>query len=214
MEEKKTQIEALILIIGACEGASNEKISYEETLYQIEHFAKEGLKSAQQGAVWVRASERLPGFKTPVKWRLDGIERNKGKVTVIYMANGESPAHLPDYEWYDESGTAAVREEDAASKEVIERIKDLQLSDIDAPVFTHTKEFRAHFSYIKGKLMDIIRAELGSSVGNDDDLMSFADWITEKGYWPASKGKWFGHDFLGTKTTAQIYELFNKRKEK
>lgn len=45
-------------------------------------------------------------------------------------------------------------------------------------------------------------------------LMEFADWITEKGYWPASKGKWFGADFLGTKTTAQIYELFNKRKEK
>lgn len=61
-------------------------------------------------------------------------------------------------EWWeleilDESGAAAGREE------VLQRIKDFSLSDVDAPVFTHTKEFRAHFSYIKGKLMDIIKKQ-------------------------------------------------------
>lgn len=45
----------------------------------------------------------------------------------------------------------------AAGRDAIQRIKDFNLSDVDAPVFTHTKEFAAHFSYIKGKLMDIIK---------------------------------------------------------
>lgn len=71
----------------------------------------DGRHVQRSGAVWVKASDRLPGFKTPVKWRLDGIERNKGKVIVVYMATGESPAFLSDYEWLDESGTAAGREE-------------------------------------------------------------------------------------------------------
>jgi hypothetical protein len=49
---------------------------------------------------WVKASERLPGWGKSVRWRLDGIERKA--CDVFYMANGESPACIPNYEWYDE----------------------------------------------------------------------------------------------------------------
>ena len=56
------------------------------------------------GAVWVKASERLPGWRQKVRWRLDGIERKVNDV--LYLANGESPAYLPDYEWLDEQPAA------------------------------------------------------------------------------------------------------------
>lgn len=35
-------------------------------------------------------------------------------------------------------------------------IININLSDIDSPVFTHTKEFRAHFDYIISKVKNII----------------------------------------------------------
>jgi hypothetical protein len=65
-----------------------------------------GHEEKPQAAVWVKASERLPGWGRSVKWRLDGIERKK--CDVFYMANGESPAYMPNYEWYDESRTATT----------------------------------------------------------------------------------------------------------
>lgn len=34
----------------------------------------------------------------------------------------------------------------------ITNIVELKLSDIDSPVFTHTKEFREHFDYIMSKI--------------------------------------------------------------
>lgn len=53
-------------------------------------------------------------------------------------------------------GKYEQKENEAVDNCLIDRIKDFNLSDVDAPVFTHTKEFEAHFSYIKGKLMDVI----------------------------------------------------------
>jgi hypothetical protein len=35
-------------------------------------------------------------------------------------------------------------------------INDILLSDIDAPIFTHTKEFENHFNYIKSKFIEIL----------------------------------------------------------
>lgn len=58
-------------------------------------------KTAQPGAVWVKASDRLPGWRTPVKWRFKGVEMKK--YDVAYMSQAESPRHWMDYEWYDES---------------------------------------------------------------------------------------------------------------
>lgn len=62
------------------------------------------------GAVWVKVSDRLPGYETPVKWR-DGKDHSHatdGKIALIHMAK----PFLTGWEWYDE-GTAAGREEDA-----------------------------------------------------------------------------------------------------
>lgn len=38
---------------------------------------------------------------------------------------------------------------DEMLQELIDRIINLSICDIDAPVFTHTREFRNHFDYIK-----------------------------------------------------------------
>lgn len=35
-------------------------------------------------------------------------------------------------------------------------ITELKLSDIDTPVFTHSKEFRDHFDYIMSKIKEIL----------------------------------------------------------
>lgn len=113
MEEKKT------IVLPADDAVQNwfeenidKECSASSAVYKFRQWLESLQVTRQVGAVWVKASERLPGFKTPVKWRLDGIERNKGKVTVVYMANGESPAYLSDYEWLDAT-PAAGREEDA-----------------------------------------------------------------------------------------------------
>jgi hypothetical protein len=72
-----------------------------KTVEEFAHYILE-LTSAQHpaGCEWVKASERLPGWGKSVRWRLDGIERKA--CDVFYMANGESPACIPNYEWYDE----------------------------------------------------------------------------------------------------------------
>jgi hypothetical protein len=57
---------------------------------------------APTGARWVKASDRLPGFTTPVRWR-DGNDHSHvtdGKIPLIDMAK----PFLVGWEWYDESG--------------------------------------------------------------------------------------------------------------
>lgn len=70
----------------------------------------QSLKS-QPSPAWVKCSNRLPGYETPVKWR-DGKDHSHvtdGKIPLIHMAK----PFLTGWEWLDESGTAAGREEDA-----------------------------------------------------------------------------------------------------
>lgn len=66
--------------------------------------------SPHPGPTWIKASDRLPGYETPVKWR-DGNNHSHatdGKIPLIHMAK----PFLTGWEWYDESGTAAGREEE------------------------------------------------------------------------------------------------------
>lgn len=53
-------------------------------------------------------------------------------------------------------GYMAGKEVGTEPKYVADRLRAIQLTDIDAPIFTHTKEFEAHFSYIKGKFIELI----------------------------------------------------------
>lgn len=108
--------------------------------------------------VWVKTSERLPGINVPARWKnhagveLPNLKSLKELHTDLWA--------LLEWEWLDESGQSKEgnkeRKVDGENKALIDRIKAFNLSDVDAPVFTHTKEFEAHFSYIKGKLMDVI----------------------------------------------------------
>lgn len=71
--------------------------------YQDFQFHSYQVELAQPGPVWVKASERLPGWRTPVRWRLKGVEMKK--YDVAYISQAESPAHWMDLEWLDESAT-------------------------------------------------------------------------------------------------------------
>jgi len=80
----------------------------------------EDLKKAQTGAIWVKASERLPGIKTPVKWRQG--EREMKVKAVWYMVLDTDSEYLSKCEWLDESGTAAN-----ALQEIKEKYNNLQI---------------------------------------------------------------------------------------
>lgn len=87
----------------------NYRINFEGLKNAID----EALRDAQTGAVWVKASERFPGWRKPVRWRLGGIE--KKVCDVYYLMQAESPAHISEYEWLDEAAPSGEREEDAVS---------------------------------------------------------------------------------------------------
>lgn len=76
----------------------------------------EGLKNAveelkrQTGAVWVKASERLPGWRQSVKWKShEGAE--VGKHPLFAMTDPGTAEAMDGWEWLDES--AAGREENS-----------------------------------------------------------------------------------------------------
>ena len=76
----------------------------------------------QQGAVWVKASMRLPGWKVRVKWRLDEVERG-GRHPLADMAY-EYPVSLYDWEWYDEAPAKEGNKEREAIIKLREYIRD------------------------------------------------------------------------------------------
>jgi hypothetical protein len=55
------------------------------------------------GAIWVKASDQLPGWRTPVRWRHESGGEVPAKQTVSAMINS-TPVSLHEYEWLDESG--------------------------------------------------------------------------------------------------------------
>ena len=67
---------------------------------------------------------------------------------------------------YDKFYCVAFKEKDVvqaveiaeaeARERFIEALKSIKISDIDAPTFTHTKQFREHFDYIKSEFLRII----------------------------------------------------------
>lgn len=62
--------------------------------------------NVQQGALWVKASDRLPGVKTRVKWRLDKVQSER-KYSLLEMTG--PLVDLYGYEWLDESGCEAKK---------------------------------------------------------------------------------------------------------
>lgn len=63
---------------------------------------KDERRAAPTGAVWVKATSRLPGYTTPVKWR-DGNDHThltSDKIPLIDMAK----PFLTNWEWLDEGG--------------------------------------------------------------------------------------------------------------
>lgn len=149
---------------------------------------------AQLGT-WVKASDRLPGYETPVKWR-DGNDHShvtNGKIPLIHMAK----PFLTGWEWYDE-GTAAGREEDgnefvkildnalAAGNQVLEQLKKENAAQEDAVAFAEWVYKNRWFRFENGRWEYTF--EQGSSVSRGEYLKNYI------------------------KTTAQLYELFKQQK--
>lgn len=121
---------------------------------------------AVKGAVWVRASERVPNDYKDYYCRIDGT-----KMVMAYKRhhglfyNDAGDFFPPDQvEWLDESPTAAG---DAG---ILERLEAIRITDMDAPVFTHSPQFRKHFEYIQGKFVEILRG--ASSQPNTDKSLA------------------------------------------
>lgn len=90
------------------EAVGNYRITFEGLKRAIEEALR--IEQPKTGAVWVKASERLPGWGQFVNWRYND-KIPAGKDTVYGMTN-RRPVSLHSLEWLDESGTAAGREED------------------------------------------------------------------------------------------------------
>jgi hypothetical protein len=67
-------------------------------LHEVEYMAESKEKST--GPRRVKASDRLPGLKTPVKWRQGGIEMKANPVW--YMVLDTNAEYLSECEWLDE----------------------------------------------------------------------------------------------------------------
>lgn len=66
---------------------------------------------ARAGAVWVKATARLPGWDKLVEWRFAGKEPT-AKETVRFLS---SAANIHQWEWLDESAPSGERESDAVA---------------------------------------------------------------------------------------------------
>lgn len=191
MEEKKTpQIDHDRVIANQVAGMPLEEAIFQDGYSAGVDFEK---KRGKHGPAWVKAStfKYVPGAPYHAK---DNLSKGAGKFDIYgQFIWGDGSVTLPrDFEGLlilDESGAAPSGE-----REVLQRIKDFNLSDIDAPVFTHTKEFAAHFSYFKGKLMDIMKPE-GTAAGRGEDVwvdpFDFYNWLIENHWEEHSSGEYW-----------------------
>lgn len=81
----------------------------------------------QQSEVWVKATERLPGVRTEVKWRIDGKEWEMKETPLGMWYN--KPNDFNKYEWLDESGTAAAGREESDAVKFAEWVRETYQPD-------------------------------------------------------------------------------------
>lgn len=107
-------------------------------------------REAQQCAVWVKASDFE--YEIGVAYH---AKDSKSKGGGVFNGDGAFiwgdrtlvwPKHRDDLYILDESGVG---------DSLLDMLQSINLSDIDAPVFTHTRQFREHFDYIKKKFIEI-----------------------------------------------------------
>jgi hypothetical protein len=118
-------------------------------IFQLIKMAEE--QQAPTGAVWVKANVRLPSPENPPvlipvkRYETDPMQYSVRAMTANQLAD-IIKWDQATFEWLDER----------TAVDAVERLRDIQLTDMDAPIFTHTKEFEAHFSYIKGKMIELL----------------------------------------------------------
>lgn len=111
MEEKKYPghyYQPLFDLLNQEHGITPLESEMADIIVVVEKMRGTNLKH-QTGAVWVKAKDRLPGWKRRVKWR-DGNDHSCATNGEISLFEMEKP-NLEGWEWYDES-PAAAREED------------------------------------------------------------------------------------------------------
>jgi hypothetical protein len=160
---------------------------------QMEGWIREygdGRVKAQQGAVWpIYVIDKSSG---------DRHEVNK----IVYHPENEPEPHVWCDTWYGHHviGKDCEWYESGQSKEGsnIALIKNILLSDIDAPVFTHSPQFKKHFDYIKKKFLEIIETTNEQPIEQKENEAVF---------------KWFFDNRRGlihTQSIEQLTELYNE----
>lgn len=167
----------------------------------------------QPDAAWIKASERLPGYETPVRWR-DGKDHyyaTKGEISLSQM---DKP-NLEGWEWYESGATPSGEIEVADKHGFRETIEDI--------IFSAGKHNQEQCSVIA----DVILRDLlivsryqskdeSPAAGREEDAVSFADWANDNYLKCGDEMKWtpqFGNR-RESFTTGQLYELFKQQKEK
>jgi hypothetical protein len=107
-----------------------------------------GYLAAPTGAVWVK--DRIKDLQKHLIDLADA-EQNEHEKNVINHRIGDLHVAIQVINKY------AVYLDESGSSDAVSRLQAINLTDIDAPIFTHTKEFAAHFSYIKRKMIDILK---------------------------------------------------------
>jgi hypothetical protein len=120
-------------------------------LREVEYLIEGEMLPTVAGVVWVKATgenmRRSAILRDSVlpenhihQWRVNGWD-GKG----VMFTNGILK------EWWELEIL-----DDRTAVNTVEHLQQIKLTDMDAPAFTHTKEFAAHFSYIKGRLIELL----------------------------------------------------------
>jgi hypothetical protein len=103
-------------------------------------------------------------------------------------------------EWLDETPNE--------QPDAYQTIQNIQLDDIDAPVFTHSPQFRDHFDYIKKKFLEIIaKANEQPVEQKENDAVAFAEWLRTFDALDKQNGQWVLESQLSSQ---QLYDQFKK----
>jgi hypothetical protein len=72
----------------------------EEAIFQAGYISGVEFQKGRQEAVWVKTTDRLPGWNQPVYWRIGEGPQTKGKTPLSEMFKG---GYLENWQWLDES---------------------------------------------------------------------------------------------------------------
>lgn len=201
----------------------------------------EWAKKSTTGAVWVKASDRLPGWVFPVKWRLGNGPETQRKIALSEMTDNGMKEILK-WEWFDESGTAEAISQHAHEKEVMMQAFDKVRQIFEGrqwimggrgsyPYNDDRYKEEVRYMYdefdaiqkdtwenIESKSFEYRKAIVaeyvkGTAAGREEDAVEFAEWIRSNHY-DVYGNMWRRTGSNMEVSSARLYKLSKQQQEK